>query len=124
MIMQLSFKEPASTKVSILGETWTVLVEKPEANPDKFDLADGWCDYSTHTVHIGIFEPSADSLDRLDIYSKKVCRHEIVHAFLFESGLAESSGGTKHWALNEEMVDWIARQFPKMQKVFKELGCE
>ena len=44
-------------------------------------------------------------------------RHELIHAFLFESGLAENS----NWARNEEMVDWIARQFPKMAKTFQEV---
>jgi hypothetical protein len=28
------------------------------------------------------------------------------------------------WARNEEMTDWIAKQFPKMSKVFTELGVE
>ncbi len=42
-------------------------------------------------------------------------RHEIIHAFLFESGLAENS----EWAQNEEMVDFFAIQFPKLMEVFK-----
>ena len=40
------------------------------------------------------------------IVGKKVIRHELVHAFLFESGLSVNS-----WADNEEIVDWIAIQF-------------
>ena len=46
-------------------------------------------------------------------------RHEIVHAFLYESGLDVSS----EWARNEEIVDWIALQTPKLQKAFEEAGC-
>ena len=42
-------------------------------------------------------------------------RHELVHAFAYESGLAENSP----WAFNEEMTDWIAIQFPKMLKAFE-----
>lgn len=42
-------------------------------------------------------------------------RHEIIHAFLFESGLAENS----EWAQNEEMVDFFAIQFPKLMEAFK-----
>ena len=55
-----------------------------------------------------------------DIYKEgiKVIRHELVHAFIFESGLCECCS----WADNEELVDWIARQFPKMNKVFSELN--
>lgn len=52
-------------------------------------------------------------------------RHEVIHAFLNESGLKWNSFPTERaWAKNEEMVDWIAIQFPKISKVFKELGCE
>lgn len=34
-------------------------------------------------------------------------------AFLFESGL-----GADSWGINEEIVDWIAYQFPKMAEAF------
>ena len=51
-------------------------------------------------------------------YKKAVIRHELTHAFLFESGLDTCS-----WAQNEEMVDWIALQFPKLLQVFKEADC-
>lgn len=46
---------------------------------------------------------------------KKNTRHELVHAFLWESGLDVQS-----WANNEEIVDWIAIQFNKMLVAFKE----
>lgn len=50
----------------------------------------------------------------------KIKRHEIVHAFLYESGLDCNTD----WATNEEMVDWFAIQFPKLQKIYKELDIE
>ena len=50
-------------------------------------------------------------------------RHEIIHAFAYESGLWGDSEGTLAWAQNEEMTDWLAIQFPKMEKVFKECDC-
>ena len=47
-------------------------------------------------------------------------RHEVVHAFLEESGLSDCSLRPEMaWARNEEMVDWIAIQFPKMLEAFK-----
>jgi hypothetical protein len=49
-------------------------------------------------------------------------RHEILHAFLYESGLRENSNKVYAWAENEEMVDWIAIQFPKIEKIYKELN--
>ena len=47
----------------------------------------------------------------------KVIRHELVHAFFFESGLAEC---WKHQKTGQEemTVDWIAIMAPKMHKAF------
>lgn len=51
-------------------------------------------------------------------------RHEIIHAFLNESGLQYNAAASEQaWAKNEEMVDWIAIQSPKIFKVYQELGC-
>lgn len=49
----------------------------------------------------------------------KIVRHEIVHAFLKESGLDCNSD----WARNEEIVDWIALQGPKIMAAWTEAGC-
>ena len=51
----------------------------------------------------------------LAVQIRKNKRHEIIHAFLFESGLAENSS----WAQNEEMVDFFAIQFSKLVEAFK-----
>lgn len=51
---------------------------------------------------------------------KEVLRHEIVHAFLAESGLQADTSKARAWAMNEEMVDWIARQGPKIFQTFRE----
>ena len=54
---------------------------------------------------------------------KKVLRHEIVHAYLCESGLEHCSLGEDSWATNEEMVDWMAIQGPKLYKAWEEAGA-
>lgn len=56
------------------------------------------------------------------VYQEKVMRHEIIHAFLFESGLSENFTHPEY-GHDETYVDWIASQFPKMCEVFKEVGC-
>lgn len=33
-------------------------------------------------------------------------------------------GTAVRYIINEEMTDWFAKQFPKIQKVFKQLGVE
>lgn len=51
-------------------------------------------------------------------------RHELIHAFLNESGLQWNSfAPEKAWAKNEEMVDWFAIQMPKLLKAFKDADC-
>lgn len=70
------------------------------------------------------FKQSIDSVKDLVAYQNKVLRHEIIHAFLYESGLWQDSYGSKCWAQNEEMVDWFAIQEPKIHKAFKEAGCD
>ena len=53
---------------------------------------------------------------------KLTLRHEIFHAFLNESGLSTSSLEVEGaWAKNEEMIDWLAIQSPKIYRVFQEL---
>ena len=43
--------------------------------------------------------------------------HEIIHCYLEESGLGDNSGVYNYgWAVNEEMVDWFAIQWPKIAK--------
>ena len=54
---------------------------------------------------------------------KHVLKHEIVHAFLAESGLFDNSLKQKEpWALNEEMIDWMALQTEKIYMAYSSLG--
>lgn len=57
-------------------------------------------------------------------YKKRVLRHELIHAFLNESGLSDNAcNPSGAWANNEEMIDWIAIQFPKIFKAFRDAGA-
>lgn len=51
-------------------------------------------------------------------------RHELIHAFLFESGLAFNWYHTHVTGHDETFVDWIALQYPKIHAIFKELHIE
>ena len=106
--------------VNILGTEYTIQ-ESTESKDATLQGKDGYCDT---TVKLCVVEEMNErkpgmKLD-LSMYKKAVTRHEIIHAFLYESGLEICSD----WAQNEEMIDWIAIQFPKIQKVFVELGCD
>ena len=100
----------------VLGTPYTI-EDSNEMDDANLEFNDGYCDPSTKKIVIKTFERSTDSMEDLNAYRKKVIRHELVHAFLYESGLHACS-----FAINEELVDWIALQFPKMQKVFEQ--CE
>lgn len=115
-------------KAMILGSLY--IIKKLDYSDDsEFERKkiDGYCEYEAKIIVVGnldtfrSFENSTPEIRR--IVEKTILRHEIVHAFLFESGLGYSSNSIDGpWALNEEMVDWIAMQGPKIMKVWQELG--
>lgn len=102
-------------KVNILGTEYTIVEQSTSENPKLTDC-DGYCDKTSKTICV-ITKGDSD-LEDFAVYQKKVKRHEIIHAFLFESGLHEN---WKHdeWGHDESYVDWIAVQFPKLLEVFK-----
>lgn len=98
--------------LNILGTEYNIDVI-PRSNDEMLSDKDGYCDDSVKLISVADFAAEKESLDSkrdIEAVKKKVLRHEIVHAFLCESGLAENSD----WAQNEELVDWIAIQGPKI----------
>lgn len=113
-------------KVNILGMEYSVIYSTKNKYP-VLKKADGVTDTSTKKIIVNKLkkeQTKRDSLEDLRLYRNKVTRHEVIHAFLYESGLSVNSGCVDGWASNEEMVDWMAIQFPKIYEVFKELGIE
>lgn len=104
-------------KVDILGTEYTLTVCDEHERLGEY--GDGLCDETTKEMLVKSYagdrsDPTAKK--NLDVQVKKNKRHEIIHAFLFESGLAENS----LWAQNEEMVDFFAIQFPKIAKAIQQ----
>lgn len=108
-------------KVNILGQEYEIIKQTKEENPkleDNYAICENYSKKIVMDSEIGNGEKMA--VERLDLFENKVLRHEIIHAFFAESGL----DGNCDYARNEELVDWIAYQVPKMWKVFQELGVE
>lgn len=103
--------------VNILGTRYTIKESNKIADPN-LEGNDGYCDTSIKTIVIDTFKNYPGSKADLESYKKQVIRHEMVHAFLFESGLDGCS-----WAKDEEIVDWIACQFPKLQEAFAQCNA-
>lgn len=115
--------------VNVLGTEYTIEVHKVSEDDylNKNKLAGYCCEESKLIVIADMSEkeffPDMNEKEQ-ETFFKKVLRHELTHAFLNESGLSDSASvPAGAWAKHEEMVDWIAIQFPKMAKVFEEVGC-
>ena len=107
--------------VNILGTEYKIIFDVPdEEMPED---ADGCMDQSIQTIKIAEFESDRNTIQDMDSYRKKVLRHEIVHAFLYESGMWNNSGSTNCWGMDETITDWIAIQSPKLFQAFKEADC-
>lgn len=115
-------------KIDILGTEYRIETHKvsEDSYMEEKGLA-GYCeeenklivvaDMSEEKYFVGMDEKAQET------YRKKTLRHEIVHAFLNESGLSDSSNRFDGaWAKNEEMVDWLAIQAPKIFSTFKKMN--
>lgn len=114
-------------KIDVLGTEYEVIVRGyGELTIFEKRSISGYCDDILHNIVICDMMTHPDFVDETEEYCRKVekmtLRHEIVHAFLNESGLQSSTcvPSESGWARNEEMVDWIAIQLPKIMKAFEE----
>lgn len=114
--------------IEILGTQYEVYLDVPVSEDE--DLTDrfGYCSYIEHKIvvadmnTIDSWKNESDECKLKQVHA--TLRHEVIHAFLNESGLCGNSLGVDAWAQNEEMVDWIAVQFPKILNVYQVLECE
>lgn len=102
-------------QVNVLGTMYTIQ-ESNKVDDPALEECDGYCDDTVKLCVIDSMNCSdAMAKQNMNEYKKKVIRHELVHAFLFECGLAENS-----WASNEEIVDWIASMHHKLHAAFEQ----
>lgn len=114
--------------VNILGTVYEIIVKRYEEDEAFKRLCIvGYCD--EYAKQLIICDAATcdnwdkESAETVAIANNETIRHEIVHAFLAESGLTDSSLEVSAWAKNEEMIDWIAMQGPKICKAWKEVGA-
>jgi len=104
-------------KIDVLGTEYSL--EVIPAHSDRLlkpGNIDGYCDSTSKRIMIS--DCAESDLDNVEIYIKEIKRHEIIHAFLNESGL-QSSWEHPVMGQEETVVDWIALQFPKLITAFK-----
>ncbi len=106
--------------INILGTKYTIYELTPQQDTELYEC-DGYCDKTLKRIVIS--KKSADcNLGDFEVYRRKILRHEIIHAFLFESGLHENFA--HQMGHDETYVDWIAAQYPKIKRAFIQAGCD
>ena len=102
-------------KTNVLGQDYDIIIDDTLKDKNK----DGECLMYEKEINI---KAAQDMLEQDASMSAKVkswneaLRHELIHAFFFEAGLSD-------YCSDETLVEFIAQQFPKLQKLFTETGC-
>ena len=114
--------------INILGTGYKVRLSVPYRKDPDLEGKFGYTSFSGKLIVVADVRTipgweSASEDEALDMFLSTI-RHEIIHAYLYESGLNGSSNSAESWARNEEMVDWFAIQFPKILETFEKLQCE
>ena len=105
--------------IDVLGTPYTISYKTAEQDQD-LKSCDGYCDKTTKQIVVKKYDDNCN-LGNYENYRKKVVRHELIHAFLFESGLHENFKKDE-WGHDETTIDWFAVQFPKLLKAFTDAG--
>ncbi len=115
--------------VNVLGTPYEIVVKKYD-DDEVFEkkTIDGYCDMYAKKIVVCDLNTNKnwehEEKSTIKVAQKQTLRHEIVHAFLSESGLQSSAFICDcSWAYNEEMVDWIALQGVKIHKAWAEVGA-
>lgn len=116
-------------KIDVLGTKYNIkrVNNGQDEYMDKMHFG-GYCNEATKEIYILNLKTVPDweneSDDAIQKQEKETLRHELIHAFLNESGLQWNSfAPDRAWAKNEEMVDWFAIQMPKLIAAFKVADC-
>lgn len=111
--------EDYSALVNVLGTDYAVIFRSKEQDEHLVESL-GYTDFYKKEIVIAddlLQYGATDDIARNALINDHTIRHEIVHAFFFESGL----DGSSDYARNEELVDWLAIQIPKIVKVFNKM---
>lgn len=103
--------------VMILGQEYQMLWDVHPGDPLLGD-GDGLQCGNRHIIVLKDLTEDFPTAVERESALEKLVRHELIHAFLLESGLdANALTYDEAWPLNEEMVDWMALQLPKLLAV-------
>lgn len=121
----MSLNTKLNRDITILGTIYKLrlVTANNEKNYPLLEDANGYMDPTIKEIVVRIGFDEDDDIQNPDDLIRKNIRHEVIHAFLYESGLDCDSCRVNSWATSEEMVDYFAIQFPKIVKVLTELDA-
>lgn len=93
-------------KINILRTEYSILYKEL-----KDEGSDGYCDYTSKEITIR--SDNANCIGNFEWLQKRSLRHEIIHAFMAESGLQSNWQHTEQFGHDETTVDWFAIPSPR-----------
>lgn len=102
-------------EVNILGSVYSIKRKKLKDSD-----YDGFTDFTSRTIVVR--KDNFNKLGNFDALMARQLRHEIIHAFMAESGLQSNFEHCTKFGHDETMIDWYAIQYPKIKEVFDLLG--
>ena len=104
------------SKISILGTDYEYRVGTVNEDPELEGIG-GYCEPYKKIISVNFAEYINDKYDDSRIPRiKEVKRHEIIHAFVRESGVYDK--------FDEELIAaWLSTQFTKMLEVFQQIDA-
>lgn len=101
-------------EVEVLGTKYKIYLDVPAEEDDNLEKGDGYVDLQTKKIVVAEFKETKGQTDDIQRYKSSVIRHELMHAFLYESGMVAYSN-------DERLVEWLEIQIPKANELFNEL---
>lgn len=111
--------------VNILGTDYRVIFKNREEDKN-LERISGYMDPSIKEIVVCTMKDEMEdemAVENMESIRRSTLRHEIIHAFLYESGLWSDSATVEAWGTSEEITDWIALQAPKMFRAFWQVGA-
>lgn len=109
-------KQIKTGSVSVLGVDYNISVDNVK-NDTSLKKLNGYCDNSISKIVIrdDLMTPDEDTCEDMSVFAHKIVRHELIHAFMDESGVTGCD-----WKHDESLVDWLAVMMPKMVTCMKD----
>ena len=103
--------------VNILGTEYKLEYKNLE-DDKRLEGLGAYINFVTKNIVVSNLENDTSTDEEKALMQKRYLRHEVIHGYLYESGLNDES-----WGTNEEMIDFFAIQFEKIHKTYKNIGA-